>query len=365
MARKRKLVASASCVAQGACAENAIGRFSNLPDEVAYRILSFLTFKGLTRVGAVSKRCRQFHLSVPLVSFDSSCKPHRVTNQKRVRLMSSLDRYLFYRGDNRMQVFRIRWSFFTSEPASKLSDDHFRVFTWIHNAVRWNVEELYLYFSHGETNTIALPSCIFLSQSLRSLSVKLYAMILEAPSLSFSSNLHYLQLEHVKVVDERFFRWIARSCKFIKELKLLNIRGIQKITVESSSLEYFLCRIDKFDDCFHLNISGKKLESIDISWTSYESTSIKSLTIFAPNLKNLKWEGSLKHSQNLGKFMNLEKLEILLDFWGNEVDKVCEFLGSVCCAEVLTINEETMKAKLAATCAGPSPEILTVTPKPT
>ncbi|CAL9021587.1 unnamed protein product [Prunus brigantina] len=129
MVRKRKLGASASCGAQDAnCAENAIDRFSNLPEEVAHRILSFISFKDLTRVGAVSKRCRQFHLSAPVVSFDySSCKPRGVTNQKIVKLMSSLDRYLCYRGDHRMQVFSINWSCFGSEQASKFSDDHFRV----------------------------------------------------------------------------------------------------------------------------------------------------------------------------------------------------------------------------------------------
>ncbi|KAL6293570.1 hypothetical protein ACE6H2_001712 [Prunus campanulata] len=92
--------------------------------------------------------------------------------------MSSLDRYLFYRGDHGMQIFNIKWSFFTAEAESKFSDDHFRVIGWILNAVRCNVEELDLHFSDGVT--LALPSCVFLSQSLRSLLVRLNGVILEA-----------------------------------------------------------------------------------------------------------------------------------------------------------------------------------------
>ncbi|VVA22010.1 PREDICTED: F-box/LRR-repeat [Prunus dulcis] len=142
MVRKRKLGASASCVATDAnCAENAIDRFSNLPDEVAHRILSFLSLKDLTRVGAVSKRCRQFHLSVPV-------------------------------------IFSINWSCFGSKPASKFSDDRFRVITWIVNAVRCNVEVLDLRLA---CDFLALPSCVFLSESLRSLSVHLTWRILGTP----------------------------------------------------------------------------------------------------------------------------------------------------------------------------------------
>lgn len=70
----------------GACGEGRTDRFSNLPDEVAHHILSFITFKDLTRVGSVSKRCREFYVSVPSVRFDSS---RARTNQNKVEFMSS------------------------------------------------------------------------------------------------------------------------------------------------------------------------------------------------------------------------------------------------------------------------------------
>ncbi|ONI03619.1 hypothetical protein PRUPE_6G269600 [Prunus persica] len=304
MRRKGKLpAASASCEDQATCSENVTDdRFSNLPDDVAHIILSFLTFKDAARVGAASKRCRQFYVSVPLVDFDAIWRGIKRTHQNKVRMMNSVDRYLFYRGDNRIQRFCISWSFVSSETENEYCDDHSRVITWIHKAVRCNVEELDVRIC-GLANTFSLPSCVFLSQSLRSLSVNLNTQILETPSLSFSSNILYLELINLKIADERLFKWISCCCKCIKKLQILNIAGVRNISIESSSLEHFRAWISR--DLLHLNISGEKLETIDMFlWfeESYPASSSPSLKIFAPNLKNLKWKGTVGNSPNLGEF---------------------------------------------------------------
>ncbi|KAM1038136.1 hypothetical protein ACFX13_033593 [Malus domestica] len=144
MARKRKLPTSPSCQGEGICSESGIDRFSVLPDEVAHHILSFLNFKDLTRVGALSKRCRRFHLSVPVVDFGSDWRPRTKTNQFRARLMSSFDRYLLDRGHNRLRRFHVSWKFSAAERVKKLCDDDYRVHTWIQSAVRCKVEELHM-----------------------------------------------------------------------------------------------------------------------------------------------------------------------------------------------------------------------------
>lgn len=59
MGRKRKFQESTSCQAEGTCPESRIDRFSDLPDEFAHHIPSSLDHKGLTRVGAVSKRTNE------------------------------------------------------------------------------------------------------------------------------------------------------------------------------------------------------------------------------------------------------------------------------------------------------------------
>ncbi|KAM2088827.1 hypothetical protein EV1_032509 [Malus domestica] len=278
MARKRKLPTSPSCQGEGICSESGIDRFSVLPDEVAHHILSFLNFNDLTRVGALSKRCRRFHLSVPVVDFGSDWRPRTKTNQFRARLMSSFDRYLLDRGHNRLRRFHVSWKFSAAERVKKLCDDDYRVHTWIQSAVRCNVEELHLDFG----NTVSsFPSYIFRSQSLRSLSVNCRG-IFEAPSLSFSSNLHYLSLTSVRIEDERVFQWISCCCKCIKELHLYYIKAMKSTAIESSSLESF--SVSSLGESVHLSISGEKLENIDIQRGAYAS-----LKIFAPNLKNLRW----------------------------------------------------------------------------
>lgn len=282
-------------------------RFSNLPDEVAHHILSFLSFKELARVGIVSKRCREFYLSLPLVYIDAR------TNQKRAELMSFWDRYMFHRGDKKMQRFYIAWRFSTSDTANKVCDEHFRIITWIYNAVRCKVEELDLNFLVCGMTTFALPSCLYQSQYLKSLILKCTnEMTLEVPSVSLSCNLRYLQLSLVKIVDERVCRWISCSCKCIKELQLILVKGLQNITIKSSSLESFKLVSGFGMDLVHLNISGGKLENIDLNWSFGTSPDNHSLNIDAPNLKALKWVGLVLNSQYLGKLMNLQSAFIFL-----------------------------------------------------
>ncbi|KAH0981910.1 hypothetical protein GBA52_009087 [Prunus armeniaca] len=256
---QKKLRSTRSFQAEGALSEGMTDRFSNLPDEVAHLILSFLTFKDLTRVGTVSKRCRRFYVSAPSVNFDAS---QARTNQKLVELMSSWDRYLFHRGDNKLQRFSVFWNFFKNKSVSKLSDEHFRIITWIHNA----------------------------------------------------------------------------------EIQLFRVIGIERITIESLSLESFVfvsvCGIK----LLHLSISGEKLEEIELDWEFDARPDSRSLNIFAPNLRKLKWEGKLLNGQNLGKLMSLEKAQIFLEPEVNDFDNLHAVLSSLCKAKVLILNEKTIKA---------------------
>ncbi|RXH93745.1 hypothetical protein DVH24_014321 [Malus domestica] len=227
------------CHGEGTSSEAGIDRFSDLPEEVAHHILSFVDFKYPIRITTKNK-------------------PKHLAS-----LMSSFDGYLHFRGHNRMQRIRIHLSFSTSKNEKKYCDDYSRLLLkWIHNAVRCNVEHLDLNFDHCVTSTFSLPSFILHSQSLRSLLVSLGIInsdVVEGPSLSFSSNLRYLSLCYVKIVDESLFKWISWCCKYLKELHLRSVKGIQDISVESSSLESFPF-INHGD--VHLSISCEKLENI-------------------------------------------------------------------------------------------------------
>lgn len=83
-------------------------RFSNLPKEIAHHILSFLSFKDLTRVGSVSKRSQGFCLSTPFLNLnDFSDVRLRCSTSKGV--LDSIDRFLSQRGDKKMLSFRFSW----------------------------------------------------------------------------------------------------------------------------------------------------------------------------------------------------------------------------------------------------------------
>ncbi|KAM2624459.1 hypothetical protein TB1_031434 [Malus domestica] len=275
MEHKHKLVAAASSQARGTCPNYTIDRLSNLPDEVAHQMLSFLNFKELIRVGSVSKRCRELFLSTPSLVI---CSPDSGNKQKHLNLLDSFDRFLLHRGDSKIQRLSISWCI-----SSGLANKIFRMITWIHIAARCNVEVLDFALNGKHIpGTLELPACIFLCGSLRSLLVHMDT-ILKAPSFACSSNLQCLTLKSV-TMDEGFCKWISSSCKCIKKLQLSYV-SIENIIIESSSLESFSLvgsSLRGIRLC-HLNISCEKLVDIHIEFYKFDSSS-KSMNIFAPNL---------------------------------------------------------------------------------
>ncbi|XP_061988118.1 uncharacterized protein LOC133706604 [Rosa rugosa] len=329
-----------------------IDRFSDLPDEIAHHILSFHCgiLMNLIRVGAVSKRCRQLYLSLPSLIIVSG----HVSNctRSRVRLMNYWDRYLFHRGDNKIECFGVCWSFDAAVNA-EISDEFFRITTWIQNAVRCNVKVLHLEFTQNNLNIVVLPSCIFHCHSLTELYVNLSGGDIQSPSLSFSSNLQHLELKDAMVEDDRFFEWISSSCKCIKELRLENVSGIKDITIESSSLEIFIYLFPFNNyELWDLNISGEKLEEIIILW-HFDSNDdsrrgliprIRSLNILAPKLKKITWGGNFLDHQHLGNLMCLEEAKIFLFPDLDDFNNPFEVLCSIRVVKALVLNEETTKA---------------------
>ncbi|KAM2178707.1 hypothetical protein ACFX1R_033754 [Malus domestica] len=275
MEHKHKLVAAASSQARGTCPNYTIDRLSNLPDEVAHQMLSFLNFKELIRVGSVSKRCRELFLSTPSLVI---CSPDSGNKQKHLNLLDSFDRFLLHRGDSKIQRLSISWCI-----SSGLANKIFRMITWIHIAARCNVEVLDFALNGKHIpGTLELPACVFLCGSLRSLLVHMDT-ILKAPSFACSSNLQCLTLKSV-TMDEGFCKWISSSCKCIKKLQLSYV-SIENIIIESSSLESFSLvgsSLRGIRLC-HLNISCEKLVDIHIEFYKFDSSS-KSMNIFAPNL---------------------------------------------------------------------------------
>lgn len=326
-------------------AQVAVDRFSALPPDVAHHILSFLPIADVTRVSCVSKRCQWLHLSNPTLNFNSFPYESILTFQKRLELFDSLHRFLTHRGNIKVKSFSINWvseyHFKDTEILSKCRVEKSRILDWIHHAIDCNVEELTVFFGTVmpkfgqilQDSHIEFPSCVFVCESLKYLTLDMNSAILTAPSFSTppTSKLVSLSLRNVIVEDdEGFCKWVS-CCRFIKKLGLERIYGLEKITIKSSSLESLSIQCPPFFDINRLEISG------DINRYS--------LNISASNLKYLKWDGNMLNHQHLGEMNCLEEAEISLTFHGvNHLDIVCEqFLHRIRSVKVLTLDQETAK----------------------
>ncbi|KAL6133873.1 hypothetical protein ACLB2K_066106 [Fragaria x ananassa] len=235
----------------------AIDRFGELPPEIAHHILSFLPIADVTRVSSLSKRCSRLHLSNPTVNFHSFPSESTLTFQKRLKLWNSLDRFLVQRRNNKVKSFFVYWNpeyhFAETEIECHCVLEKRRILGWIRNALRCNVEELTVFFRT------------------------------EMPTVG-----HYL---HGNDADFPSSVFLCESLRFIKDLRLEQVYGLEDITIERSSLESFSVRFPCYFDIDRLAISGYRIKDIDINWeydpTRNNNTSV--LYISAPNLKYLKW----------------------------------------------------------------------------
>lgn len=183
--------------------------------------------------------------------------------------------------------------------------------------------EIYPYCSEPyEGRLLEFPSCVFLCESLRSLSVKMNCAVLKSPISSSSSFSNLVSLSLISVpVEEGFCEWISCCCKCIKELCVDEVSRIQNITIESSSLQSFevSCLGNLLDP---IKISCEKLERLDIHWHCDLPTG-KSFIMSAPNLTYFSWQGNvMTDSIHLGKLLLLEKVVLHLFGKVNDLDSL-------------------------------------------
>ncbi|XP_050382802.1 putative F-box/FBD/LRR-repeat protein At1g78760 [Argentina anserina] len=347
MEQNPKSLTTGSCEGEGPCTVNMIDRLSNLPKELIHHILSNVLIEDLAQLTCVSKRWRELCLSSPSLEFCGFKDLMDMACERRLKLMNSLDRFLLNRGGNQMKSFLLFWDGHNDEELEEpcfCVNERFRIMTWIQNAVRCKVEKVHLlvYFSGFDDDPIAFPSCAFRSSSLRSLVVEMRRTVVKTPSFDFFSNLEKLDLRDVIIQDEEFFKWISCSCKSLKDLSLTEIREIHTITIESSSLEKFHFLDYAADETCHINISGEKLEEINVDCNYSSGTAV--VKIVAPNIKHLLLEGNVKNYMNLGELKCLEQAAILMEPIVDDFDKVNEVISSLRSVEVLVLNEATIKA---------------------
>ncbi|GMN55848.1 hypothetical protein TIFTF001_024968 [Ficus carica] len=259
-------------------------RFSNLPDDVAHKIISFLALEDTSRLSVASKRCRQLCLSNSFLNFDIS--PYVRYPIQRAELMDYIDRLLFLRRGTDAQYCCIL--------GYLLIGEEFRVLSWLNNAVALNVKYFFLVLTlEGGSQCLTLPSSLLCSTAVETLIVSFCYFgtgILKTPSLRATSSLQLLKLKSVRI-DESFGNWISSHCKFLKKLQLEHIEGTTRLIITSSSLEELVI-LSPRGSLLHLHVSAEILRLLILVWR-FDSPNDRELRLSTPKLKILYWKGNI------------------------------------------------------------------------
>nr|GMN30343.1 hypothetical protein TIFTF001_041443 [Ficus carica] len=268
-----------------------IDRFSSLPDIVAHKVVSFLEMEDISRLSVVSKRCRQLCISAPSLSFDVI--PYRTDARKRAQLMNYLERLLILRKGMDTQDCHIRWCL---ESSFNFAEEEYRVLSWLHNALVCDFRRLDLDVNLKSGSDFVLPFSLFCSKSLESLTMTFTNRtgILKIPSsiggTSGFSSLKCLKMTSVRI-NNSIGELVSSYCKSLEQLFLHDIRGIESITINSSSLKVLIVQFTY--DLVHLHVSAKELAHLGLYW-SFNSPNICELDLSALKLENLAYV--VKHS---------------------------------------------------------------------
>ncbi|KAE7995312.1 hypothetical protein FH972_000126 [Carpinus fangiana] len=211
---------------KGSLVENS-DRISNLPAHIAHHILSFLMMEDIVRLSIVSKWWQELCISIPSLTIDS--KQYGLKDFSVFHFQNFLDRWMIQRNEMKMVQFWVRWTFL------KWHSQEYRFLTWVHDAVRCNVEVLYLDLLIVLPRTFKMPLCVLHCESLRFLTMHLHGVVLQLPSSTRFTKLQSLSLTSVRVLEEIFVEQILSSCNSLKQLCLDDVKGLNNINIRSSS----------------------------------------------------------------------------------------------------------------------------------
>ncbi|KAK9285031.1 hypothetical protein L1049_024761 [Liquidambar formosana] len=276
------------------------GGLSDLPAHIVHHILSLLHMTDIAFISILSKRCRELCMSAPNLNIDSEIL--RGSLVRRQRFGNFLDRFMNLCNGMEVQTFRLRWIF---SRAFCILNEEYRVDTWLHNVVRRNVKELYLdLHPMDRIKAFELPLCIFSCGSLRVLNLNLNNGILKLPSVGFTT-LQDLTLSGVRIGHNDFGGWVSSLCKSLMRLNLINVWGINSLSITTSSLQCLTITVQKGDDLHHINVSAEKLHTMILFWGNTHTG--KSLHVSAPNLRVLSLDGHNANYYCLANFLHVHE----------------------------------------------------------
>ncbi|KAL6278491.1 hypothetical protein ACE6H2_022092 [Prunus campanulata] len=338
--QKRKFVAAASCEVEGGRRGRMTDRFSNLPDQIAHVILSFLTMADLARLSYVSKCWRELCLSSPVLNFNEyNCIAAADMCDSKQRLLNILERFLLLRADHKIQRFRFDWHFpppkknQSSSSSCSCRDVYYRVMSCVQKATRVDEFEPLSEVFHGLRinevlilNEAAIKVMFKLEGSMpvsfnnvRSLRMNIGCVIDEiVPSMvSVLRGMPYLRTLYIKRCPP-FHELESNKCGFdIEYWKLQNLGFINRLefftieildwynVVELAS--YVLECAQKLKKCVII-CSAQNLEEVKLKLEKCKMISKSAIVMF-------KLEGSIPVS-----FENVRRLRIDIGSISDDVD---------------------------------------------
>ncbi|KAM1053693.1 hypothetical protein ACFX2J_001165 [Malus domestica] len=263
-------------------------RISSLPDDILHHILSLLPVGSTAQTSVLSRQWNHLWASLPILDF-SDVKGGAV---------EFISKVLRHRHENsNLKVFRVKGYLSSS-----------CLYSCIDRVVKYRVEELALdvsltdkYFSG---DAFGLPS-LFKCDSLRSLTLATYKNPYYSPSipkphfgLLLSSNavaksglhqLHTLSLTRVEFLDSalELDLFSASSLPSLEKLSITNCKGITHLKITCPNIKdvhiirMFLSSLD---------ISGMRLENLEITHCFEVMVNGNRVKIFALNLKTFWWQ---------------------------------------------------------------------------
>ncbi|EXB38078.1 F-box/LRR-repeat protein [Morus notabilis] len=235
-------------------------RFSELPDYIIHKILSFLPTIDAVRMSLLSKRWRRMWYSLPALNFDDSAIVGDFNAKRFSKVVGNCLKLrkadmLAVDGDNAISKFRLatakmwRWSSING---------------WLSLVSKSKVKELDLHVSSRSKTSFCLPPSILRIESLTCL--RLANVEVEDVDSASLPSLTSLSLEKVKLSDQVLCDLVSRCCS-LERLVLKLCHGLSNPKVSSWSVKFLEIAYTEFtiSKMFHVEVGAVNLESFKCS----------------------------------------------------------------------------------------------------
>lgn len=308
---------------------------SQFPDPIIHHILSFLETKFVVRTSILSKRWWYIWTTMP--AYDFLLQGHQEFEAKTLEIF--VDKIL----SGRQPLFSI------TKFALRSDEKHFdasKVYQWISNLVRCNIEELNLALSDDQP--INLPISLFTCKSLLELRLQLNISLIDLPKAISIPKLKLLHLSNISL-HKSLAEQLILNAPLLEELVLSKCLwsdwNESTLNISAPALKFFRFH----DPVTHVGVRGF------YDPITHDGVRNGIVKIHAPNLRHLTCTGNIAKDYILSSFPSLDA-EVCFKFnfnfkrnflntRGAEIGPAAsKLVGALSNVRSLTISGETLEA---------------------